>query len=394
MAEQATALPPALLQDMVDEAAHFNLYSIPERSTGEAAIRDANGATTGFQIRERLHRFRIETTAPSAERGMRASNTVGEPVARFTHRWMIVPPDYVAAPDHEPEETAFDPSASGPQRFVMLDSECRFEGGEDGFRGFGTGTILPGAAHGRYLVTAIGTILEGFGRFRGHNEGTYLYCGSFSPEHGFTGNNFLRVMDRDGAFHTDRSLPELEAWPNPEPDVTYLLFRGQAVPTDAVRPNVSPDGQPLGLIVMQGLRLLEVDCTAGGHRGTRSTWSAGQSIGEITATVGFNPAAPGGGNLDPIPFTTSDQFVFFDSDRQQLATMQATSDEGRVFNTRVGGAQAIRFGGVGGIQGGSDSFSGISGLMTDNSVVVFEPHVSASIYLLRVEDPDGRYRIG
>jgi len=118
-----------------------------------------------------------------------------------------------------------------------------------------------------------------------------------------------------------------------------------------------------------------------------------QGIGEITATVGFNPAAPGGGNLDPIPFTTSDQFVFFDRDRNQIATMQGTSDEGRVFNTRIGGAQAIRFGGVGGIQGGSGSFASIQGLMTDNSVVVFDPHVSASVYLIRVWDPEGRFRV-
>jgi hypothetical protein len=34
----------------------------------------------------------------------------------------------------------------------------------------------------------------------------------------------------------------------------------------------------------------------------------------------------------------------------------------------------------------------MEGLMTDNSVVIFTPHVSASLYVLRVHDPDGRFR--
>ena len=29
--------------------------------------------------------------------------------------------------------------------------------------------------------------------------------------------------------------------------------------------------------------------------------------------------------------------------------------------------------------------------MTDNSVVIFTPHVSASVYILRISDPDGRF---
>jgi hypothetical protein len=37
---------------------------------------------------------------------------------------------------------------------------------------------------------------------------------------------------------------------------------------------------------------------------------------------------------------------------------------------------------------------GTEGLMTDNSVVSFTPHVSASVYVIRVNDPEGRYRVG
>jgi hypothetical protein len=29
--------------------------------------------------------------------------------------------------------------------------------------------------------------------------------------------------------------------------------------------------------------------------------------------------------------------------------------------------------------------------MTDNSVVVFTPHVSASVYVLRIHDPHGKF---
>jgi hypothetical protein len=147
------------------------------------------------------------------------------------------------------------------------------------------------------------------------------------------------------------------------------------------------------LTVEQGIRLLDLDCKSSGYRGLQSTARVGQLIGRITARVTFNPAAPGGTATTPIPFTSYDEFVFTDRQGRRIGTFTADSSEGRVFNTQLSGQPGIRFGGVGQILSATGPFEGIQGLMTDNSVVVFTPHVSASVYVLRIHDPQGKFRI-
>src|SRR3989442_7523 len=86
-------------------------------------------------------------------------------------------PPAAALPDRDPPETGLDVSRS--QRFVMFDSVCMFENGIDGFRGFGTGRTYPMhvGSQPQLFAAAVGSILEGFGKFKGH-QGTYTYCGS------------------------------------------------------------------------------------------------------------------------------------------------------------------------------------------------------------------------
>jgi hypothetical protein len=381
-----------VLQRLVDQAAYFNAFSLPAARQSDIAIRGGNnGGVVGFRVREDLHRFAVTVRPPTAEHGLRASNVVGERYGKFEHRWMIAPDDFVAAPGREPTATAFDPSRS--QRFVMLDGVCTFGDGRDGFRGFGAGKTFPMNVNGRsHLVAAtVGTIVEGFGSFKGHEAGTYLHCGSLSAERGFCGNMLLRVVDQRGDLRTTGGQGALRAQPFPERDITYLVFRGQAVPDDPVTPRTYPDGRFRGLTVVQGLRLISLSSSAAGG-GPQGTARVGQNIGKITAHVDFNPQAPGGTNLDPIPFTDVCDFSFTDEQGRDIGGFQADTTEGRVFNIRVAGQGGIRFGGVGQILSGTGPFQGMQGLMTDNSVVIFQPHVSASLYVLRVYDPDGRFR--
>lgn len=384
---------PDLVQHCIDQAAHFNMFSRPDPRISNPGIfaPDDPAIMTGMKINELLHRFDILTQPPVAEAPIKARNTVGEPVGKFIHRWLVMPDDFVASPDREPPPTALDPSRS--QRFVMLDSICTFNGGKDGFRGFGTGQTLPTLIDGQpqLMATAIGTITEGFGKLKEHEEGTYVYCGKISVEHGFTGNVMLRVIDKNGDLVAENTLPLLEPGGNPEPEITYVLFRGQAVPADQVAPRLGPDGRPTGLIVEQGIRMLTLDFKVGGHNGIQTTAIVGPLIGRITAYVAFDPAAPGGTASDPIPFTAYDEFVFY-HDGERIGAFTANSTEGRVFNTQIAGQPGIRFGGTGQILSGSGPFEGIHGLMTDNSVVTFNPHVSASLYVLRIHDPGGRFR--
>ena len=387
-------IDPQVLQRLVDQAAHFNMFSVADTKNSNAAILAAGSSNSviGLNVCEALHRFDISAQPPTHENPTRARNVVGEVAGKFTHRWMVIPDDFVALPGQEPPPTALDPSRS--QRFVMLDSVCTFGDGKDGFRGFGTGQTFPVTIKGQQqlLAVAIGNVMEGFGKFRAHDAGTYVYCGNLSLRQGFTGNILLRIMDPQGTLQSSTSLPAIAPNPNPEPEITYIVFRGEAVPSDSVTPRVGPNGQLQGLNVEQGLRLLYTDFKAKGRGGLQSFDRVGQIIGRILAQVNFNPTAPGGGASDPIPFTTFDEFTFIDRDGRTIGSFTGDSSEGRVFNISVGGQRGIRFGGTGRILSGAGPFSGIEGLLTDNSVVIFTPHVSASVYVLRINDPNGRFR--
>jgi hypothetical protein len=401
----ATAAKPApessysaeVVQRLLDRAAYFQLYSSPadrQAKTGDqhtgGLIRNAD-YIIGQVICERLQRFEVVMQSPTNRRGLRASNVVGDEIGTFHSRWLFCPDGFEALPDCEPPATRFDPSKR--QRFVMLDGECRLGDKGDGFRGFGTGTTFP-MNGGKLLTAAVGNVMEGRGRLEGL-VGTYTYCGSLSVTEGFRGSLMLRVMDPQGAIQTTRTLRSVDGKSWPESDVTYLMFRGQAKETDKVTPLIGDSGKPTGLNVAQQLRLFQINGDVRGRSGLRSSSDVGQVIGEIDAQIIFNPAAPGGDALSPIPYTAFDEYKFTDR-RQSIGSLFIDEGEGRTFNLEVVGAPgqpAIRFGGFGPILRGTGSLEGAEGLMTDNSVVSFTPHVSASVYVIRMNDPEGRYRV-
>ena len=342
----------------------------------------------GFRLQEALHRRQTHTVRVPGR------TLVGESTGRFTHRWMLMPDEFAALPDREPPPTLLDPSRS--QRFVMLDSVLKFGDSTDGFRGFGTGKTFPANGPGQsQLVATIGTILEGFGKFANHEGAVYLHCGSLSPRDGFIGNLSLRVTDPQGILYSTERLSDLIPQPECEAGITYLCIRGQAQPTDIVQPRLGPEGQFLGLKVEQGLRALSLDYTTNGIRGCRSLAQFGTSIGLLSGNIVFDPKDPRGTTpLNPIPFTTYNTLTFKNREGSPIGSFDADLIEGRVFYVEIPGApgtRAIRFGGFGPLKNGLGLFHGIEGMMTDNSLVNFTPHVSASIYSLRIHDPDGKF---
>ncbi|HUG70822.1 MAG TPA: haloalkane dehalogenase [Pirellulaceae bacterium] len=372
-----------VVQSLIDQAAYFNLFSSPDCSRRESAIHGRKGIV-GFQVTESLRPFDMMAHPTNAAR----------PIAGFSHRWMFAPDDFVAGPGQLPPPTPLNPNVS--QRFVMLDGDCEFGNGRDGFFGFGTGHTFPTRVKGRsqLLVTAVGTIVHGFGRFAGHDQGTYVYCGKLDSQGGFTGNLMLRVMDQEKTLYTETSQPATEWQQCFDGETTYIIFRGEAVPSDPVRTNVGPNGKPIGLIVEQGLKLQRIVnvMTPEGVFGAASQLGD-RRIGRVTAHVAFDPQSASGTNQDPVPFTAYDEFEFLSPKGGVVGKLIADTSEGRVFNTSLAGQQGIRFGGVGRIHHGEGLFQGVRGLMTDNSVVVFEPHVSASVYVLRIEDPEARVHL-
>jgi hypothetical protein len=395
---ETSAYSAELLQRLVDQGAYFNLHSTPSVSESRVAIRGSGGKEIlGLRVVESLRRFSIDTYPPTERQPFRATNTIGEIAGSFTHHWMFIPDDYLAQPGSEIPPTALDASRS--QRFVMVDGICRFGNGADGFRGFGTGQTYPSKEYGQsqLLITAIGTLFEGFGKFKGHNECTYVYCGKLDVERGFTGSLMIRAMDPQGNLRTTRALPAIRPIreSEPEPDITYLMLRGEAAPADLVAPRLDQSGQFVGLKVEQGVTMITVDASYRDRRGPQSVTSLGPLVGKLSADIVFNPTAPGGTLRDPIPFTTADHLSFPARTGKPVGSFLANLVDGRVFNLEIpkgSGQKAIRFGGTGPVSEGTGVFEGIEGLMTDNSVVMFTPHVSASVYVLRIYDPYGRYR--
>jgi len=389
--------PFEVVQGLLDQAAYFNFYSTPDLSRFRPIPDPRNSSgIVGFQIGETICRFSITMSPPSQERGFTSWTMVGEPVACFDHRWLFIPDNFAALPGQDPPMVSFDPAR--PQRFVMLDSKFLLGRGKDGFRGFGTGSTYPATVNGRkqVLVGAVGTILEGLGRFAGH-EGTYTYCGSISDKRGFMGNLLLRVVDPEATLVIKSDLQPLQPMADPEPAITYMLFRGQkrdrTQKTDYI---FGPNNDITGLNVHQQLRLMQIDCGNYGKE-IASVARVGPVVGEMTAQITFNllnPGAPGTG-IAPIPFKSYNTYKFLDRGGGEVGVIEADGGEGRTFKLSLAGApgqQALRFGGFGPIRKGTGAFQGIEGFMSDNSVVGIAPHALATLYVLRVHDPDSKYR--
>src|SRR6202049_4974827 len=216
----AETYPFDVVQHLLDEAAYFSLYALPQPGSPAGG----HDAGAGFCLREVLHRAQFDVEV-SAAGGVRARNRVAEPIARHECLWSFAPEDFAASPGKPPPLTPFDPSRS--QRFVMLDDAFTFGSGSEGFRGFWAGRPFSARRGGRGLsVGAVGSLLEGTGRFRGL-EGTYTCNGTLAPGTGFQGSIYCRVMDPRGVLRSERSLPEAHAALDPEPQSTYLTFRGQ-----------------------------------------------------------------------------------------------------------------------------------------------------------------------
>lgn len=390
----AETYPFDVVQQLLNQAAFFNLYS---RSDGCQPLALRDGGIAGFRLKERLCRFSIIMSIPSSRAGLLASNLVGEPVATFEHRWMFIPERLVARPGFEPPPCAFNPRTS--QRFAMLDSVFTLGSGDDRFRGFGTGRTEPGASGdcADVSISAVGTILEGFGRFRGC-EGTYTYCGSLTRD-GFRGSLLLRVADPGEVFTGESFAAASTADRLPERNVTYLLLAGQKRSRASRTNYVFGEGNRItGFEVEPQLRLLNVDCGEGADGAIRCASSLGPIVGALNSRVTIdllNPGAPGT-DAAPIPFVTHNRFAITAPDGAALGTFDVGGGEGRTFNLTLPaapGQKALRFGAFGGLSQGQGRFSGIAGQMTDNSAVGVAPHAIATTYLLRVFDRERAYRV-
>ena len=63
--------------------------------------------TPSVDIKAPLHRLDVDVRTPALERGVQASNRVGEVLATLSLRWTLAPDDFTATPSGVPPATPF-----------------------------------------------------------------------------------------------------------------------------------------------------------------------------------------------------------------------------------------------------------------------------------------------
>ena len=386
----AETYPFSAVEQELDRAAIFNLYCVPERGNSHSAL---NSSGREFRFSRSCRRFLIATQNPSAS-GLTAWSGAGEILATSAQRWVMIDHNEIGRPGESPADPIrFDPSK--PQRFLMVESTFSFGTGLGGFSGFGSGTTFPEMRDAEHIpVCAVGTIVRGHGPFQGL-RGTYTLVGTLSAGEGFTGNVLLRVVDPRSRLRARTPLPPFTPVIPGEAGVAWLVLRGQKKnSSQKTIPTIDPAGNITGFDVHQQLRLFDFDCALTvSDLGCRMRLR--QAIGNMTSKVVFNLAHPAGSGEDsaPIPFTAYNTYEI-GLEGGSIGSFDADGQEGRTFSLRLDGLPrqtALRFGGFGRLCAGKGSFSGIRGLMTDNSVVGLAPHALTTLYVLRIEDREGRY---
>ena len=386
-------------------SAYFSLFSVPNPEEPDVPIEAKlpfpfsllqripllDGALlAAVEVNERPLRFKTETGTASCQ--LLATNTVGHPIASVHIRWTPIPWDYCANPDTNPPQTILNPFVS--QRFEMLDGEFRFDDTHgSGVHGFGAGRTFPNFPQGLSLdIGAVIEVLDGFGELAG-KTGLMVVNGVITPPNDLALNIMQRIIDPSGDLLTEGPLPPIVPQPFPDPDATFLMVMGEPDPSRPTTLRLGPDGQILGFEVHEQLREVDLDFAIQPNNGVRSQVRTGRIVGRASASWSF-PIEDG----VPIPTQTSGgRFEFFDPDRphQIYGSIEADLVEGRGLPTPAPGLPSplYRIGGFGPIRGGSGEFDDAAGMLSLNALATLFPSTFSHMYIFRLKDPEGRYRL-
>ena len=398
----AETYPYEMVQHLLDQTANFIMFAIPDPEHAEVATltpddpSDFFGINGGYglDIRSFLHRFDSVVQPPGANMDIVVEQAVGESTGTFQSRWLFGIEGLTWAPGRLPPPAIYDPWRS--QRFAMVDVEFTFED-VDSFRGYGLGRTFPLVHNGRrkLLAGAVGNLMQGSGKFRGL-QGTYVMSGSIVPGLGFRGNITCRVVDPDRVLRTDSDIPCLTPIPDPDPETTFIVLRGEKKDRN-VKTTYGPPtgGDQVSLITPSQMRSVQYSFTTRGRGGLHTAMRIRQVVGDMQATVFFNLLAPPGTADAPVPFTTKELYTFVGSDGRTIGTITAGVIEGESFDLKFPGAPGqagVRFAGFGPVLGGTGVFAGVQGMLTVNSVIGIAPHALSLMHVLHILDPDERLR--
>lgn len=376
-------------------SAYVNLFSVSDPQRPDKPIPAPGNPQTlvGIEVFENSHRFDV-TGERTTQGTLQATNVLGQILVNIHVHFRVIPDDFVAAPGRVPPPTPLDPTRS--QRFVIMDGGFSLADSQKSrLKGFGTGRTFPTIEGGqpRLRLAAIIDLSDGTGEVKGL-VGVGMANGYIIPPQIIGFNILVRLMDPRGELRASAALTPLQPFPDPDPGATFLTLQGEAstLPTF----NIGPNGQVQSVSVHEKLRLIQLDADLG-RRGKelRSHVSVGQIVGELRTTLFLNVIEAFGDSPFPTPFYTRNSlWTFYNRHGQTIGTMASDILEGRVFKAALAGAPAplLRMGGFGPLQGGSGQFSGTAGMLTVNGCNSVFPAVFSNLYVVRVVDPNGRFR--
>jgi hypothetical protein len=343
-----------------------------------------------FEVAGELRR--LDVAAEEGRSGYVGRNRVGDPAADVRFRWRFVPEDYPGDPVRRQPLPAspFQPGIS--QRIEVFDWELRFRDGVSGFRAYGVGRTLPGvgAASPAAGLAFVLEILEGYGQLAGRT-GTVVASGALAPHGGLELGLIVRMLDPAATLLTQEPPRPVPPGAAPEPGVTWLALFGEVDPDNPVTLRLSLSEGILGSNVYERLRVADLDFDVGLGSGLRGRAREGPYAGALRAELDFNP-------LDPRPVTPIQTrkgvFELRDQAGRRLGSLASNMIEGRSFRTRLTDMllPVFRFAGFGPVTGGTGGFAGARGIMTMNSIISVQPRTLSNLYILRLDDPNGRFR--
>jgi hypothetical protein len=327
--------------------------------------------TAALNVKEPLHRFDANAQLPTLERGVTSANRVGDALATISMRWMLAPDDFEATPSATPPPTYLEVARS--QRFVMRDGAIAFKDrGEGTIRFFGAGRTYPATVgnEARLFFAGTGVVLDGAGSLKG-TRGTLGITGEITRGGGLM-FSVLGRFDPGGPLVREDALGPLFDAADGNASVAVLTLAGTAAAGSA--------GEDLNVLRV-GNDLPNADRV-------RSLARIGARVARASGPILFDAIQ----RRYAVPLAAMQrELVFMDAAGRRIGSVTVEAIEGTSARDEYDGEGVNRTVAYGRLAGGTGALTGAAGVLTMDAAVS-DGGASATIYEIRLGDPDGRFR--
>lgn len=318
-----------------------------------------------IEIKAPLHRLDVDVRVPALERGVQASNRVGEALATLSLRWTLAPDDFEATPSSVPPATPFRDGTS--QRFVMQGGTITFnDRSRSTIRFFGAGRTYPAVTDGRARLMMAGTavIVEATGALKGA-RGTLLLTGEVTLLTGLALSLVGRFEAGGPVRESDTLSPFFDQHVAEAPSTTFTLTADAAGTLRALR-----IGSDLASATMLRSTVRDGDAVGG-------------AVGALRADAADRRCAV------PVPGARR-TLSFADAQQRQIGAIECAGLEVSAYTEVVDGQTRQRLSAYGTAADGVGALAGAGGVVAFD--LTADGDTASGVYVVRLADPGGRFR--